>query len=85
VVMGGHMLRPKLMASGSAAAHAHSLQVEDVNLDEVDECQLWKSGLVLSQLCSAMFHQSPSFISLVDSYCDTTDITYNNYSSDNRQ
>ena len=69
----------------SGAARAHSLQVGDVNLDEVAGCQLLKPGPVLSLLCSARFHQSLSFISLVDSYCDTTDITWNNYSSDNRQ
>jgi len=58
--------------------------VEDVVLNKVAECQLLKRGPVALSLCSARFHQSPSSISLGDSFYDTTDITYN-YSSDNRQ
>jgi len=79
------MLHSELAADVSSAAHGHGLQVEDVDLDEVVGCQLLKPGPVPSLLYSARFHPSPPFISLGDSYCDTTDITWNNYSSDNRQ
>jgi len=85
VVMGGRLLHPELMADVSGAAHAHSLRAEDVNLHEVAGCQLLKPSPVPSSLCSARFHQSQSFISLGDSYCDTTGKTYKNNSSDNRQ
>jgi len=85
VVMGGCLLHPKLTADVSDTAHAYGLRIEDVDLDEVSGCELLKPGPVPSSLCSARFHQRPSFISMGDSYCDTTGITYNNYSSDNRQ
>jgi len=84
-VFDGHIVHLELVAGVSDAAHAHSLGVEDVDLDEVAGCQLWKPGPVLSALHFAQFHQSPSFISLGDSYCNTIDIAYNNYSSDERQ
>jgi len=79
--MGGRLLHPELTADVSDAARAHGLWDEDVNLDEDAGCQLSKPGSVPSLLCSAL-RQSPSFISLDDSYCDTIDITQNNYSSD---
>jgi len=82
VVIGCCLLHLELAADTSGAAHAHGLQVEDVDLDEVSGCQLLKPGPVPAPLCSCRFHQSPCFISLGDSYCDTTDIPYNNYSSD---
>jgi len=85
VVIDDGMLHPELSADVSGAARAHSLRVDDVDLDEAAGCPLLSPGLVLSWLCSARFHQSPCFISLGDSYCDTIDITYNNYNSDNRQ
>ena len=85
MVMGGRLLHLELMADVSGAACAHSLQVGDVNLGEVGGCQLSKSGPVLSPLHLARFHQSLSFISLGDSYCNTFDIAYNYYSSDDIQ
>jgi len=72
--MGGHMLRPELTAGVSGVSRAHSLWVEDVNLDEVAGCQLLKSGPVPSPLCFARFHQSPSLISSGDSDCNVLDI-----------
>ena len=62
-------------ADVSGAAHAHGLQVEDVDLDEVAVCHLLKPHTVPSPLYFAGFLQSPSFISLGDSYCDTTERT----------
>jgi len=84
VVMGSHMLHLELGADVSGAARAHSLQAEDVDFEEIAGCQL-KPSPVQSLMCSARFLQSPSFFCLGDSSCDTSDITYNNYSSDNRQ
>jgi len=75
VVMGDGMLTPELMADVSSMAHAHGLQVEDVDLDEVAVCHLLKPHTVPSPLYFAGFLQSPSFISLGDSYCDTTERT----------
>jgi len=51
--MGGRLLHPELMADVSAAACAHSLQVGDVNLDEVGGCQLLKtkSSPIIAVLC----------------------------------
>ena len=53
MVMGGHLLHPELTADVSGAAHAHSLQVGDVDLDEVAGCQLLKtrSSLIITVLC----------------------------------
>ena len=85
MVMDGRMLYTQLAALVSGAACAQSLQVEDVDLDEVAGCQLLKPGPVPSLLLPARFHQSPSFISLGASYCDTIHLKYSNYSSDNRQ
>jgi len=55
VVIGGHLLQPELMADVSGAAHAHSLQVGDVDLDldEVAGCQLLKtrSSSIIAVLC----------------------------------
>jgi len=70
VVLDGHMLHLKLTAGVSGMAHAHSLQVEAVDLDEVAGCQLFKSGPVPPQLRFARFHQSPFFISLSDNCCN---------------
>jgi len=41
--MGGHLLHPELTADVSGAAHAHILQIGDVDLDEVAGCQLLKT------------------------------------------
>jgi len=51
--MGGHLLRPELMADVSGAARAHSLQVGDVDLDEAAGCQLLKtrSSPIIAVLC----------------------------------
>jgi len=62
------LLHPELTADISGAVRAHDLQDEDVNLHEVAGCQLLKLDPVPSSLCSARFHQSPSFTSLGDSY-----------------
>jgi len=53
VVMGGHLLRPELVADVSGVAHTHSLQVGDVDLDEVAGCQLLKtrSSPIIAVLC----------------------------------
>ena len=64
MVMSGHLLHPELTAGVSGVARAHGPQAEDVDQDEVAGCQLLKSGPVPSSLCSASFHQSPSFISV---------------------
>jgi len=79
------MLHPELAVGLSGMGHAHHLQVEDFSVDEVGGCQLPKSGPVPSPLHLARFHQSLSFISLGDSYCNTFDIAYNYYSSDDIQ
>jgi len=51
--MGGHLLHPELTADVSGAARAHSLQVGDVNLDEVALCQLLqtRSSSIIAVLC----------------------------------
>jgi len=51
--MGGYLLHPELTADVSGVACAHSLQVGDVNLDEVAGCQLLKtrSSPVIVVLC----------------------------------
>ena len=53
MVMGGRLLHLELMADVSGAACAHSLQVGDVNLDEVGGCQLLKtkSSPIIAVLC----------------------------------
>jgi len=53
VVMGGHLLHPELTADVSGAARAHSLQVGDVDLDEVAGYQLLKtrSSSIIAVLC----------------------------------
>jgi len=79
------MLHLELVASVPRTSCAHSLRTEDTDLDEAAECQLLKPGPAPSSLCSARFHRSPSFNSMGDSYHNTTDITYNYYSSHNRQ
>jgi len=51
--MGGHLLRPELTADVSGAVRAHSVQVGDVDLDEVAGCQLLKtrSSPIITVLC----------------------------------
>jgi len=51
--MGGHLLHTELMADVSGAARAHSLQVGDVDLDEVAGCHLLKtrSSSIIAMLC----------------------------------
>jgi len=85
VVLDGRMLHPELVAGVSDMAHAHHLQVEDVDFDKFTGPQLLKTGPVPSLLHFAWFHQSPSFISLGDSYCNTIDIACNNYCTDDIQ
>jgi len=53
VVMGGHLLHPELTANLSGAACAHSLQVGDIDLNEVAGCRLLKtnSSPVIAVLC----------------------------------
>jgi len=87
VVMGGHLLHPELTADVSGAARAHSLQVGDVDLDEVAGCQLLKNQVQFHHRCALLdFHQkSPFVLNLDDSYYDTTGTQHNNYNNDNRQ
>jgi len=75
----------ELLAGVSGAACVHDPQVEEVDIDEVAARQLLQPGSVSSPLFFARLLQSPSFISLGDSYCNTIDITYNNDSGDSRQ
>ena len=51
--MGGHLLHPELTVDVSGAAHAHSLQVGEVDLDEVAGCQMLKtrSSPIIAVLC----------------------------------
>jgi len=51
--MGGRLLHLELMADVSGAARAHSLQVGDVDLDEVAGCLLLKTGSspIITVLC----------------------------------
>jgi len=51
--MGGYLLHPELTADVSGAARAHCLQVGDVDLDEVAQCQLLKtrSSHIIDVLC----------------------------------
>jgi len=70
------MMHPELAAGVSGVVHARGLWVAHVDHDEVTGCQLLKPGPVSSPLLFAWFHQSPSFIDLGDSYCDTIDGTY---------
>ena len=85
MVLDGRMLHLELTAGVSGTAHVYGLRVEDVDLDEVAGCQLLKSSLVPSPLLFALFHQSPSCISLGVSDCNNIDITCNKCSSDDRQ
>jgi len=56
VVMGSCMMHPELTAGVFGAACAHGICVGDVDLDEVAECQLLKSGPVLLLLCFSILH-----------------------------
>jgi len=78
------MLHLELVAGVYGTAHAHCPWVEDDNLDEVSGCQLLKRGPVPSPLYFAWLHQSPS-INLSDSYCNSFDMAYSNYSSNDTQ
>jgi len=51
--MGDHLLHLELTADVSGAAHAHGLQVGDVDLDEVAGCLLLKtrSSPIIAVLC----------------------------------
>ena len=51
--MGSHLLHPELTADVSGVACAHSLQVGDVDLDEVAGCQLLKTRAspIITVLC----------------------------------
>jgi len=47
----------------SSAAHAHSLQVGDVELDEVAGCQLLKNQVQSHHHCALLgFHQKKSIL-----------------------
>jgi len=65
VVTGGHLLHPELTTDISGAARAHSLQVADVDLDEVAGCLFLKTtpSPIIVVLCW-IFHQKvhPSLI-----------------------
>ena len=82
MVLGDCMLRPEVMAGLSGMACAHSLWAEGAKLQEVAGRQLLKQGPVPPLLHFVHFHQSPSFISLGDSYCNTIDKAYSDYSGD---
>jgi len=79
------MLHPELVAGVSGMTHAHSLRVEDVNLEEVAGCSLLKPVIFPSALHFAQFHQSSSFINLGGSHCNTIHVAHNTYSSDDIQ
>ena len=51
--MGGHLLHPELTADVSGVARSQSLQVGDVDLNEVAGCQLLKtrSSSTIAVLC----------------------------------
>jgi len=51
--MGGHLLHLELTADVPGVAHAHSLQVGDVDFNEVAGCQLFqtKSSPIMAVLC----------------------------------
>ena len=85
MVLGCYMLHLELAAGVFGTAHTHGLQAEDVDLEEIVGRQLLKPVQVLSPLHFARFHQSPSFSDLGDSYCNTTDMAYSDYSSDDIQ
>lgn len=79
------MLRLEPVAGVAGMTHAHSLWAQDVDLEEVAWHQLLKPVLVPSLMHFAQFHQNLFFISLGDSYSNTIDVPYSNYSSDNIQ
>ena len=49
------------------------------------DCRMLKSVLVPSLLPFTQLYHSSFFINLSDSYCNTIDTAYNNYSDDNIQ
>ena len=63
--MGSCMLCLEPVAGVSGAARAHSLWVEDVDLDEVAGCQLLKPCPVPSPMCFARFHHRPPLLAWV--------------------
>jgi len=79
VVLDNCMLLSGAYGCVSGTVCAHSLQAEDVDLHDVAGHQLLMPGLVPSSPHFAWFHQSSPFISLGDSYCNTIDMAYNNY------
>jgi len=72
------MLHLELTAGVSGSVHAHILQAEDDNLDEVAGCQLLKPALILSPLQFSRFHQRSFFINQGYPYCNTFAMTYSN-------
>jgi len=85
MMLDGRMLHLELMAGVSGTGYAHSLRVEITSLEEVAGCQLLMPDLFPSPLHFAWFYQSSSFINLDDSYCNTIDMAYSNYSTDDIQ
>jgi len=79
------MLHLEFAAGLSGAAYEHGLQVEDVNLEEVAGHLLLMPGLFPSLLHFAWFYQSSSFINLYNSSCNTIDVAYSNYTSEDIQ
>ena len=79
------MPHPELADGVFGEAHAHSLRVEDVDLEEVAGHQLLKPVQVPSLVHFARFHRSSFFINLGDCNCNTVDTACNNYSSDDIQ
>ena len=68
MLLDGHMLHLELAAGVTVMAHAHGLW-------EVPGRQLLRSGLILSPLHFAWFHQISSFVNVRDSYCNIIAIT----------
>ena len=58
--MDGHLLHPELTADTSGVARAHSVQIGDVDLDEVAGCQLLKtrSSPIIAVLCWVFIKKS---------------------------
>jgi len=81
-MLDGCILHPEVATGVSGIAQAHGLHVEDVYFKQVAGDLLLKPGLVPSPLCFAWFYQSSCFINMDDSCCNTIDIAYSNYSSD---
>jgi len=66
VVMGGRLLHPELTADVSGAAHAHSLQDGNVDLDEVAGCQLLKKQVQSHLRCAVLgFIKKSNFLWII--------------------